>query len=55
MIESTMNQTTVNRMPLFTFLGLVTVLSALIYTLVFSDNEENAQGGLALLQFAPAL
>lgn len=47
--------TAVSRKPLFTFLGLVSILSILIYMLVFSGNEENAQGGLALLQFAPAV
>ena len=54
MTTATMPATAVSRKPLFTFLGLVTVLSILIYMLVFSGNEENAQGGLALLQFAPA-
>lgn len=48
-------ETAVSRKPLFTFLGLVSLLSAFIYLLVFSGNEENAQGGLALLQFAPAV
>ena len=55
MTTATMPATAVSRKPLFTFLGLVTVLSILIYMLVFSGNEENAQGGLALLQFAPAV
>ncbi|MCP5101641.1 MAG: hypothetical protein GY943_39355, partial [Chloroflexi bacterium] len=55
MTTTIMGETAVSRKPLFTFLGLVSILSALIYMLVFSGNEENAQGGLALLQFAPAL
>ena len=55
MTTTTIPVTAVSRKPLFTFLGLVSLLSVLIYMLVFSGNEENAQGGLALLQFAPAV
>ncbi len=34
-----MEQTAVSRKLLFTFLGLVSILSALIYMLVFSGNQ----------------
>lgn len=55
MTTAIMPATAVSRKPLFTFLGLVAVLSTLLYMLIFRGNGENAQGGLALLQFAPAL
>lgn len=45
----------VSRKPLFTFLGLVSVLAALSYAIAFSGDEGNAPGGLLLVQFAPAL
>ena len=45
----------VSRKPLFTFLGLVSVLAALSYAIAFSGDEGNVQGGLLLVQFAPAL
>jgi len=40
-------ETAVSRKLLFTFLGLVTILSSLTYLLVFNGNEKNVQGGLA--------
>ena len=45
----------VSRKPLYTFLGLVTVMSALSYGVAFSGNEGDQTGGFMLLQFSPAL
>jgi uncharacterized protein len=50
-----MNHTIITRKPLFTFLGLVSILSALAYALIFSSDEGNRTGGIVFLQFAPAL
>jgi len=55
MTTATTPTTAVSRKPLFTFLIIVSILSALIYLLAFGGNGENAQGGLALLQFSPAV
>lgn len=47
--------TAVNRKLLFTFLVIVSILSAITYMLAFSGSGENTQGALALLQFSPAV
>jgi membrane protease YdiL (CAAX protease family) len=42
--------------PLIVFLGLVVVLAALSYVLIFNaGNEDDRTGGFALLQFSPAI
>ena len=55
MTTVTMTPTLINQKPLITFLSLVTILAGLSYAIAFSGNDENAQGGLALVQLAPTL
>ncbi len=55
MTTTTMVPTIVTHKPLFTFLGLVTVLAALSYAIAFSGGEGNVQGGIVLVQLAPIL
>ncbi len=45
-----------SRRPLFTFLGLVLVFSAVSYVLIFAAaTDDDRTGGFALLQFSPAV
>jgi len=49
------NSTTFSRKPLYTFLGLVTVLAAISYAIAFGGGEGNLDGGIFLVQLSPLL
>jgi membrane protease YdiL (CAAX protease family) len=55
MTTAIMPETAVSRKPLFTFLGLVSILAALSYAIAFGGGGGNQNGGIILLQLSPLL
>jgi membrane protease YdiL (CAAX protease family) len=55
MTTTTVPATAVSRKPLYTFLGLVSVLAAISYAIAFGGSEGNQNAGLVLVQFSPLL
>lgn len=45
----------ISRRPLYTFLALVTVFAAIGYTVAFLMGDDNRTGGIFIVQFAPLL